>query len=131
MHRHALLIACQRQDGWTLGARQQGNHFIQTLGWGVHHDVFGFTRLNHALNTGQQLVDQLLLSVGHLAVTLDQARFGAVDHLHFAQTVRFQRRAGRHQVTDGVRQTRTRRHFYRTVQQTGFKLHAFLIQIAL
>ena len=55
-----LLVARQRQNGWTLSARQQGNHFVQALGRRMHHDVFGFTRLNHALNAGQQLVDELL-----------------------------------------------------------------------
>ncbi len=96
----------------------------------MHHDVLGFTRLNHTLNTGQQFVDQLLFGIGHLAVTLDQARFGAVNDFHFAQAVRFQGSTGGDEVTDGVCQTRARRDFDRTVQQTGFKLHAFLIQIA-
>ena len=95
----------------------------------MHHDVFRFTGLNHALNTGQQFVDQLLFRIGHFAVALDKARFGAVNHFHFAQTVRFQRGARRDEVTDGVSQTRARRHLNRAVQQAGFKLHAFLIQV--
>ncbi len=97
----------------------------------MHHDVFGFAGLNHALNAGQQLVDELLFGVGHLAVALDKARFGAVDHLHFAQAVRFQRGAGGDEVTDGIGQARTRRHFNGAIQQTGFKLHAFLIEVTL
>ena len=69
----------------------------------MHHDVFGFTGLNHALDTGQQFVDQLLLGVSHFAVTLDQARFGAVDHFYFAQAVRFRGGTGRDEVANGIR----------------------------
>jgi hypothetical protein len=35
----------------------------------VHHDVFRLAGLDHALNTGQQAVNQLLFGVGHLVST--------------------------------------------------------------
>ncbi|VTN10200.1 Uncharacterised protein [Raoultella terrigena] len=73
MHRDALLIARQRQDRWALGARQQSHDFFQTLGRRVHHDVFRFPRLDNALNTGQQAVNQLLFGIGDVAVALNQA----------------------------------------------------------
>ncbi|MNL76256.1 hypothetical protein D3C87_2021930 [compost metagenome] len=62
----------------------------------MHHDVFGFACLNHALNTGQQAVNQLLLGFRHLAIALNKTGFGAEHHFDFTQTVRFERRAGRH-----------------------------------
>ena len=45
LHGSALFVTRQRQDGRTLSAGQQGDHFFQTLGRRVHHDVFGFARL--------------------------------------------------------------------------------------
>ena len=57
-------------------------------------DIYSRLLKERALNTGQQAVNQLLFGVGHLAVALDQAGFGAVNHFHFAQTVGFQGGAG-------------------------------------
>ncbi|MNC23155.1 hypothetical protein D3C75_711710 [compost metagenome] len=131
MHCNALLIACQRQNGWAFSAWQQRDNLVQTLAWCMQHNVFRFTRLNHALNTSHQFVDKLLFSFWHFAIALNQARFGTVNHFNFTQAVGFKCCTGRNQVTNCISQTRTRGNFNGTVQQARFELHTFAIKVAL
>ena len=121
----------KRQDRRVLRAGQKRRHFGELRLRGVQHDVLAFSSPRDALHAHEKLLDQsLLVGVERLALR-DEAGLRTVDHLHFAQAVRLERRARAHEVADRVGEPRTRRHLDGTRQQAGPEREAALVEAAL
>ena len=118
---------CQWHHCRTLHTGQYSYDFFQFVFWSIHQYIFFIFSCFYCVHTEQQFFEHFFFLFAHVLVANQQC-FRLHYNFHFFQAVADQSRTGTYNIKNGISQSNTRRHLYRTGYHMYFGIYAIFFQ---